>query len=452
MRRLWPRSLLGQLMLIVALAVLFAQAINFALHYTAGERLRFAEAAAPLVVRIAEAEERGAAEAPERRRGPRRRFFRVEARSAVASEDRYRIAAIERRLRRAVESEGLGERAIEVGRADAEAERFRDFRERRFGRHAGERRGEFYRVAVPLEDGRWLNGWLRLRPHNFGAVGLILAHTIVLYLIVLLAVWWFARRVSRPLDALTRSAENFEESAPVEPLEPSGPSDVARLTVAYNTMRDRIAAMLAEKDHMLGAIGHDLRTPLAALRIRAENVEDATERTRMIETIEDMNETLEDILSLARLGRAGARAEALDLTALVDSAIEDFRDVGEDVELADGERIVVQGRANLLKRAIRNLIGNAVRYGERARVAVRREAGQALIEIADEGPGIDAADLERVFEPFARLEGSRNRERGGTGLGLALARAIVRDHGGALTLENGEEGGLLAVVALPMEG
>ncbi|MFN2258675.1 MAG: sensor histidine kinase, partial [Parasphingopyxis sp.] len=247
-------------------------------------------------------------------------------------------------------------------------------------------------------------------------------------------------------------AENFEESAPVEPLEPSGPSDVARLTVAYNTMRDRIAAMLAEKDHMLGAIGHDLRTPLAALRIRAENVENATERTRMIETIEDMNETLEDILSLARLGRAGARAEALDLTALVDSAIEDFRDVGEDVELADGERIVVQGRANLLKRAIRNLIGNAVRYGERARVAVRREAGQALIEIADEGPGIDAADLERVFEPFARLEGSRNRERGGTGLGLALARAIVRDHGGALTLENGEEGGLLAVVALPMEG
>lgn len=449
MSRFWPRSLLGQLMLVVALAVLFAQAINFALHFSAGERLRFAEAAAPLAVRIAEAEERGAVEMPERRRGPRRRFFRIETRSAVEAEGRPRLAPIEARLRRTVESEGFGERAIEVGRADAEAERFRDFRERHFGRR--NHQSELYRVAVPLEDGRWLNGWLRLRERNFGAIGLILAHTIVLYLVVLLAVWWIARRISRPLDALTRSAESFDENAPVEPLEPSGPDDVARLTRAYNAMRERIAAMLAEKDHMLGAIGHDLRTPLAALRIRAENVEDERERARMVETIEDMSETLEDILSLARLGRAGARSEALDLTALADSAIEDFRDVGEDVELADGGRIVVLGRPSLLKRAVRNLIGNAVRYGERARVALREEAGRALIEIADDGPGIAEADLERVFEPFARLEGSRNRAQGGTGLGLAIARAIIRDHGGELTLANREEGGLLAVAALPLK-
>lgn len=449
MSRLGPRSLVGQLLLIVALAVLGAQLINFALHYRAGERLRYAAAAAPLIVRVAEAEERSGFAFPERRHGPRRRLFRIEGASAVAAEGRTRIPVIESRIAGLLAGEGLGARAVQVGRADADA--LPASRARRFARGLRGRGGEIYRVAVPLENGRWLNGWMRVRPRQFGAVGLILAHTIVLYLIVLLAVWWFARRIARPLDALRRSAEDFDETAPAEPLAPSGPSDIARLTEAYNAMRERIAAMLAEKDHMLGAIGHDLRTPLAALRIRAENVEDGAERARMVETIEDMSETLEDILSLARLGRGGADSEPLDLAALVDSAIEDFRDLGEDVELADGKRIVVDGRANLLKRAIRNLIGNAVRYGGRARVAVRAKDGRALVEIADAGPGIPEADLDRVFEPFARLDQSRNRARGGTGLGLAIARAIVRDHGGELTLANREEGGLVAAVSLPLD-
>lgn len=269
----------------------------------------------------------------------------------------------------------------------------------------------------------------------------------MLYLVVLLAMLWFARRLSRPLGALTRSVETFDESsADQPPVRVSGPSDIARLIEAHNVMRVRIAAMLAEKDHMLGAIGHDLRTPLAAMRIRVENVDDDAERTRMIETIEDMSHMLEDILSLARLGRGRSESERLDLAALADSAIEDFRDLGAPVEFEESGRVVVSGRPSLLKRAIRNLVDNAVRYGGGATVRVCAAGGDALIEIDDDGPGIPEAALAHVFEPFARLETSRNRDQGGSGLGLALARAIVRDHGGELTLENREGGGLRATI------
>jgi signal transduction histidine kinase len=168
----------------------------------------------------------------------------------------------------------------------------------------------------------------------------------------------------------------------------------------------------------------------------------------MVETIEDMNAMLEDILSLARLGRAKGEAERLDLSALVDSAIEDFRDVGAPVELDDGERVVVKGQTTLLKRAARNLIDNAVRHGGGAKVRVRTEGGEAIVEVDDDGPGILEDQIEAMFEPFARLDVSRNREVGGSGLGLALARAIVRDHGGELTLANREGGGLRATIRL----
>lgn len=463
MRWLWPRSLLGQLMLIVALAVLGAQMINFILHYRAGEQLRLAEAAAPIVVRMAEAEglevgdferrREGRRRDGERRGGGRHAFFRIEETSAVIGEGREQDTGLARAISHVLESSELEPRAVQIGNADADRERFRRSFGRRFerrferGGHRGPS-GKLYRVSVELDDGRWLNGWMRMRPRNYGAVGLIVGHTIVLYLIVLLAVWWFARRISRPLDRLTEAAETFETGAPQEPVPASGPSDVVRLIDAHNAMRVRIGAMLAEKDHMLGALGHDLRTPLAALRIRAENVEDEAERARMVETIEDMNAMLEDILSLARLGRAKGEAERLDLSALVDSAIEDFRDVGAPVELDDGERVVVKGQTTLLKRAARNLIDNAVRHGGGAKVRVRTEGGEAIVEVDDDGPGILEDQIEAMFEPFARLDVSRNREVGGSGLGLALARAIVRDHGGELTLANREGGGLRATIRL----
>ncbi len=456
MTRLWPKSLFGQLMLVSALALLFAQAINLALLVRAGERQRFAEAAGPVIVRLADDPVPGFEERRMEERGRRGRFgrrFRFEqgAASAVSLEGHARCERCATWLSAGLDNAGFAHRAVEIGEVDRDSLDLPPRFERRFDRrHEGRRPPTILRVAVQREDGSWLNGWMRVRPGSPGGLGAIIAQTLILYLIVLGALFFVARRVSRPLGALTRSARSFDAAGTPEPVEPSGPQDVAELIHAYNEMRENIAAMLEEKDHMLGALGHDLRTPLAALRIRAENVPDQAERERMVETIEEMSAMVEDILSLARLGRSGEPAQPLDLDALADSAIEDFRDIGADVAFEEDGRTVVNGRSGLLKRALRNLIDNAVRHGGGARVRVRSESGEAIVEIDDDGPGIPADKLEAVFEPFVRLEESRGRATGGSGLGLALARAIVRDHGGTLTLANRDEGGLRATIRLPL--
>jgi signal transduction histidine kinase len=214
-------------------------------------------------------------------------------------------------------------------------------------------------------------------------------------------------------------------------------------------MNRRVVALLDEKDRMLGAIGHDLRTPLASLRIRAESVEPANERERMIATIDEMNAMLEDILVLARSGRAREAARPMDVTALADALVEEYRELGHDAALEPSERQVLAIQPNLMRRAIRNLIDNAVKYGGSARVAVRSEGDAILIEVRDRGPGLAPDQLGQVLEPFYRVEESRSRETGGTGLGLAIARAIAESHGGELRLANAPDGGLSATIRLP---
>jgi signal transduction histidine kinase len=185
------------------------------------------------------------------------------------------------------------------------------------------------------------------------------------------------------------------------------------------------------------------------MRVRTELVEDEAERARMAATIDDMNKTLDDILSLARLGRPSEPEQRVDLPALIDSVAEEFEDLGADVTVEEADRLAVPMRPNLVKRALRNLIENALKYGDRARVRVAREPGWAVVEVDDEGPGIPPEETERMFEAFTRLERSRSRETGGAGLGLALARAIVDAHGGTLTLANRERG-LRATMRLPV--
>jgi signal transduction histidine kinase len=242
---------------------------------------------------------------------------------------------------------------------------------------------------------------------------------------------------------------------------PQGPHDIRRLIAAQNAMEDRIIALINEKDVMLGAIGHDLKTPLAALRVRIECVEDDTERLRMAQTIEEIVRSLDDILSLARVGRPSEPLETNELSALVASVVEDYEDMGEPVELDDTMRIVLPLRAIWVRRALHNLIGNAVRYGSVAHVSLRREddadgTGWAVIRIEDRAPA----------SPKARSSGCSNLSPAanpratpipGAGLGLTLARAIADQHGGTLALANhiGPDGGILGLVAelrLPLAG
>ncbi len=197
---------------------------------------------------------------------------------------------------------------------------------------------------------------------------------------------------------------------------------------------------------MLGAIGHDLKTPLASLRVRIESVEDEDERAKMATTVEEMVQILDDILILARLGKSSETPVLTDLSALVEMVADEL---GPDDRLAvaeSAEKCRAMVRPVLLRRALRNLMGNALKYGGRADIAVRCDGTFVAITIEDEGPGVAADQLTGLFEPFARAENSRNRASGGTGLGLTIARAIARAHGGDVILENRSEGGLRAIL------
>jgi len=287
-------------------------------------------------------------------------------------------------------------------------------------------------------------------------LGQLIAQTALLYVVLVGGLAILLRRITRPLAALTRRVENFAQTRAIEgQLEPSGPEDMRRLIVAHNAMESRIAAMLDEKDVMLGAIGHDLKTPLAALRVRIETVEDPAERAKMAATIEDITRSLDDILTLARVGRPGEPLERTDLGALLASVVEEYEDRGEPVVLEDGPRLAAPLRQTWLRRALRNLVDNAVRYGDRARVSLERDGAEAVIRVEDDGPGIPQDEIAAMLEPFARGDASRNRVTGGAGLGLTLARAIAEQHGGRLSLENrtgpdGKIAGLVAELRLPI--
>jgi signal transduction histidine kinase len=290
-----------------------------------------------------------------------------------------------------------------------------------------------------------------------GVITSLVVQTLILFLVLMAILYGVLQRLTGPLAVLTRrTAQIARPGAPLAPLEPQGPDDVRQLIAAHNAMEARIGAMLAEKDVMLGAIGHDLKTPLAALRVRIESVEDEAQRARMAATIEDIVRTLDEILELARIGRASNPPERAELSSLADSVVEEFEDMGEPVTLEEGARVNAEVHVTWLKRALRNLISNAVRYGGGARVSVLETPREVILRVDDDGPGIPEDRIGSITEPFVRGETSRSRATGGAGLGLTLARAVAEERGGSLVLANrpardGRPGGLRAEIRLPRQ-
>ena len=442
---LWPRSLAGQMALLVAIALFVAQAINFGLLLRERRQLRFEQIITPTVTRLVDAGDRlNSGAAADSGRG----HVHLIPENPV-SPRRPREPNVERAIRQSLVEAGFAPGTVlAVVRPVKQA----DWTLRHVSPRRAERLARFRTVLdVAVEvPGR---GWLVLHAPwpqtDDSLIWRLIAQTLVLYIVVLVPVLWIGRRISLPLKALADAAHRFTPGGDRPPLVESGPSDVREVTAAFNALRLRVTAMLDEKDRMLGAIGHDLRTPLAALRVRIESVEDDTDRARMADIIGEMNRTLDDILSLARLGRPSEPPIDVDLTALVDAVVEDFRDLGDDVAFADGARLPMRLRPALMRRAVRNLIENAVKYGASAAVRIESADHQVRIIVSDQGPGIPPDRLADVFDPFTRLESSRNRETGGIGLGLALARAIVADAGGTVRLENRPGGGLDAIIELP---
>lgn len=455
--RLWPHSLVGQIILLVAFGLFVAQAINFALLLRERNRAQLTGQTAPAVYRIINAlDTRREGWPGQGIRLTRDATDRVDRRNIQFSQSRPALVGkprpdVEKRAQAMFEDIGISVGAI-VAVEDNRImplRRWERIRMRASGEGPDERRVGRLTLAVEYEPGQWVKAQARAgsRPPRFG--GWLIGQTAILYITVLLPLLWIGRRMARPMRQLTGSAQQFARTGSADPVDESGPGDVRELTMAFNAMRARIVAMLDEKDRMLGAIGHDLRTPLASLRVRAESVEDEGERARMAETIEEMNRMLEDILSLARAGRSSESAQKVDLAALADAVVEDFIGLGSPVDLIGNERAVAFVRPQQIRRALRNLIENAIVYGERAHVSVFREQGAIRIAVADEGLGIAEDRMAEMLEPFTRLEGSRNRETGGAGLGLALVRAIMAEHQGELRLANRPNGGLEASLVIP---
>jgi signal transduction histidine kinase len=226
---------------------------------------------------------------------------------------------------------------------------------------------------------------------------------------------------------------------------------VRELISAFNAYRARIATMLSDKNRMLGAVGHDLRTPLASLRVRVEQIDDDGLRDKMIASIEEMTAMLTDILALARSGAGTEAPERMDVTALVGELAADYRERGQDVAVGDVAKAAIMARPLLLRRALRNLIDNGVSYGVRVRLSVVVAGRSVQIRVSDDGPGLTEDQIRTLIEPFARGEESRNRATGGAGLGLSIARDIAEGEGGTLTLANRDGGGgLTATIELPV--
>ena len=284
--------------------------------------------------------------------------------------------------------------------------------------------------------------------HMHGGQHLLTPLSVLIFLALLAAVAWLSARVTRPLQRLTESADKFSGTEPLQPLALEGPPDMRRAIEAFNGLSRRISDLLDEKDQMLGALGHDLRTPLASMKIRAAGMRPVDQRTALFATVDGMERMIEDILTLARTGRSAEPPARVDVRALVSGLVGDFRLQGAAVELEPGEAIDWSLRPELLSRALRNLIDNAVRYAGGARLAVTVEGRTLLIRVEDDGPGIPEDQLDFILRPFARLDTSRNRGAGGAGLGLAIAVSIARLHGGTVALENRAGGGLSATLRL----
>lgn len=258
-----------------------------------------------------------------------------------------------------------------------------------------------------------------------------------------------ARMTMRPLKRLADAATELGKDIDRPPVPETGTREIRQAAAAFNAMQARIRQHIRQRTQILAAITHDLQTPLTRLRLRLEKVEDADLREKLVGDLAAMHQMVREGLDLARSMDNGEPLRPLDLDSLLDSVCSDATDAGQDVLLENTSHVSVLARPAALRRCLDNLIGNAVKYGEHARLSSVRDGQWIAIRVRDGGPGLPAEELEKVFEPFYRVEGSRSRDTGGTGIGLTIARNIAEQHGGTLHLRNHTAGGLEAVLTLP---
>ena len=306
-----------------------------------------------------------------------------------------------------------------------------------------------FKVAVRQPDGAWLT--VAPKPTYLPTPWqqrLLLWLMLSLLALIPLA-YVFARRLASPIAAFAAAAERLGRDPRAPPIALEGPSEVGVAVRAFNKMQERLARYVDDRTAMIGAIAHDLRTPLTRLRFRLEDVPVA-QRAKMVSDINEMEEMISAAIAFVRDATTPAKRAKLELSSLLESLADEMSETGLDVTVDLAERVVIDGDPLGLRRLFTNLLTNAVKFGRRARVRVWATADAAMVEIDDDGPGVPESELERVFEPFYRCEQSRSRESGGIGLGLPVVRSLARAHGGDAELTNRPHGGLTARVTLPL--
>ncbi len=293
---------------------------------------------------------------------------------------------------------------------------------------------------------------LLLRQGEFPVVGLparFWIHMALTLTAVIGASLIAVRMVTRPMQRLADAADAFGRDLDTPPLAETGPAETRRAAEAFNRMQERLRRLIAERSRALAAVSHDLRTPLTRLRLRVDLIDDPALRGQFDADIDVMQAMVEATLDYLRGLRDNEAIQPIEIEALLASLVADEQALGRAVSLGEVRAAHYPGRLSALKRAVANLVDNAVKYGQVAQLSVIDTPTELRILVEDRGPGIAEVDLERVVEPYVRLETSRSRATGGVGLGLAIARDAARLHGGDLRLDNRSGGGLRAVLILP---
>lgn len=466
MRRLLPDSIAGWVILVVITGLVASQVIAIAIHYdsrreaqTILEDVRIAERVVTLtrLISLIPSEQR-----PDIVRSVSRPSLIVtwEPNSAVDATDpaNEKTQLLTEVL--AERQENMGLRSIQVDYVDAPLElplgggvidtllNDDDKELRGTLRQALEQQlaGPTFVISLQLADSTWLNfaavDRATVPAWSHQSIALIAVMMIAVIALSVLGI----RRLTAPLGTLAQAAERLGRDVNAPPLAERGAADVRKALRAFNNMQERIQRFVEDRTRMIAAISHDLRTPITRLRLRAEFVEDPEQQARMLADLDDMETMIHATLSFAREEANSEPRRDVDLVALLRSVCED----APDVELTVGaESLPFDGQPVALRRGFCNLIDNAVKYGEHARIDLSADADSIRVAVDDDGPGLPEEELERVFLPFYRVEQSRSRDTGGVGLGLAVARTVFRAHGGDVHLVNRPEGGLRASVVLP---
>ena len=309
--------------------------------------------------------------------------------------------------------------------------------------------GAFFTVQIILRDGTWVTFDTLLSPQDTSIPARVALTLLILLgsvvVLSLVAVRW----VTGPLSALASAADKLGADINQAPLPETGPLEVRRAAHAFNTMQKRLSLFIADRTRLLAAMSHDLKTPITRLRLRTEMLDDGALRAKFAKDLDEMEVMVTQTLDFMRDASSVEAMQRIDVMALLESLQTDYQETGCEFAIEGTIAEPWRGRPNALKRCLTNLLDNAIRYGSSATLRLEDNVERIVIRVLDQGPGIAQDQLEKAFEPFFRGESSRNRETGGTGLGLGIARNIARAHGGELSLRNRPEGGLEATLTLP---